>query len=96
MRVQLVGKWNHAAATYREQHPGVLPVQKSVPRHRPSKRLLPIAVANEKMAVWVSWAFKRVMEEAQELQAAQLFQQLDIAQQAQVDQEPDLDGSESD
>ncbi len=88
MRVQLAGKWKHAAMTYRDDHPGILPVEKAAPGCRPNSRLLPVTVAKERMTVWAPWALAKVIAEAQALQAANLLQQLDLAQIDMVDAEP--------
>jgi hypothetical protein len=50
---QLVRKWNYAADEYRADHPHKLPPSKG--RH-PCTRLLPIEVAEAKMATWIPWA----------------------------------------
>lgn len=80
LHTQIAGKWKYAAGRYRVENPGVLlPDQKH--------QLLPIDVAESKMAVWIPWAI-------QELQGglAQLLLQFDhltVEQQAQVRNDPE-------
>lgn len=82
---QIAGKWKYAAIKYREENPGVLPESKHQQGTAACKHLLPIAVAEQKMLVWIPWAIQRVQQGFDQL--VKQFGSLTVQQMAEVDAE---------
>ena len=89
---QIVKKWNHAADEYQADHPGELPLFGLGKGHRSFGRLLPIKVAEKKMATWFPWANIKLKRECERLAA--MFDTLTDEQLRAVELEPEIESQD--